>query len=598
MERAVRIGVFKKFGAFAIVTGLLPLIITVLVLSFRMRSEFYSVMKSNYTQSAITLQDRLDSLLDTYDNISSMPYYYRFGPDDNYLSFDAFRRIFYGYDLSEGEKEAERKRNVESFLSNLVRIDPYVVGAAFIGYDEDGKLLAFSVDSVSGGFAASEVISMVDWTNSDKTYRGMTISGIIPYRANTDVFVVSRNYYDIRGQVSSLNYIGTLYLFIDVARLDELLSSAKRERSDQIYLLQDGTVWYSGNESAIGKPLPSWDGNMLFYTSGEEHGVSVSMEIDPDDSYGAINTLYALAFILLALSILLFTVGIMFISRRFSSQMQSLFKGMDRVERGDFNVPEVKGSRDELGELYERFRKMGARLEAYIDKAYSAQLKQKEADLTALKSQIYPHFLYNTLEVIRMSALNSNDEKTAEMIEALSEQIHYLIGPVRDFVPLSYEIKIVEKYIFLLNCRTEGSIQFVSPKNYEDTFVPKLILQPLVENAYIHGLKPKGGKGSIAVDVIEEGSSIEISVLDTGIGMDSESLRALTDLLEGDSIGIKDEYAWKSIGLKNVYDRIKLLFGSDYGLSIDSEKGVGTVISIRLPRNIKGEEDVPFGDGR
>ncbi len=590
----MRIGIFRKFGLFALITGILPLVITVLVLSMRMRSEFLDVMKANYSQSVISIQDRLDSTLSIYDTITTMPYYYSFGPSENYLSFDTFRRIFYGAEYDRETMEWERRRDVESFLLNLVRSDSYIQSAFFIGYDLDGEVLSFRVDSANRYNISNEDFSaLVDWKNHDMNDRNMSIYPINRIGSD-DVFTVSRNYFDIRGSLADLNYVGTLYLNIDVRRIRDIVTVS----GDDIYLIENGVSWYSSDRDAIGKALPDWDGSMLFYSKDSRYGISVNIIVDPDESYGAIDALYTLAFTLLLASIILFSLGILFISKRFSKQMTSLFEGMDRVEHGDFDVPETKHTRDELGMLYERFRSMGTALKAYIEKAYSAQLRQKEAEVTALKSQIYPHFLYNTLEIIRMNALEEESgERTAAMIEALSEQIHYLIGPVRDFVPLSYEIDIVRKYVFLLNCRVDGLIQFIAPDDGEDIMVPKLILQPLVENAYLHGIKPKGMKGSIEISIRRTGGDVEIAVMDNGIGMSKAGLDKLYALFASDEIGIKDDYAWKSIGVKNVYDRIRLLFGEAYTLSVESAEGIGTIFTIRIPY-IKGGEDVPSGGGR
>lgn len=213
-----------------------------------------------------------------------------------------------------------------------------------------------------------------------------------------------------------------------------------------------------------------------------------------------------------------------------------------------------------------------------------AQIRQTEAELTALRSQIYPHFLYNTLEIIRMTAMENEDRKVSEMIEALSVQIHYLIGTVQDMVPLEEELRIIQKYIYLLNCRISCRIQLVvMGEGLSDLMVPKLILQPIVENAYIHGIKPKNGNGSISIEVRTEEGTLEISVMDNGIGMDREALKKIEELLRGDDPGIKNEYNWQSIGMKNIHDRLRYLYGEGYGVQVISNPNVGTSVCVRLP---------------
>ena len=172
------------------------------------------------------------------------------------------------------------------------------------------------------------------------------------------------------------------------------------------------------------------------------------------------------------------------------------------------------------------------------------------------------------------------------MIEALSEQIHYLIGPVKDLVPLGKEVEIVRKYVFLLNCRIQGHIQFEClGGRLDNLMVPKLILQPIVENAYVHGIKPKGGTGRIFMETNRQEDRLEISIMDDGVGMDESQLAQMKALLDSDEIGVKDEYNWKSIGLKNVNDRIRYLYGEEYGVKVTSSPGFGTIVRLLLPLN-------------
>ena len=273
--------------------------------------------------------------------------------------------------------------------------------------------------------------------------------------------------------------------------------------------------------------------------------------------------------------------------------MHEMMRQMSMVETGYFDIELPIRSKDEIGVLSERFNQMSRALKTYINQSYVAQIKQNEAELTALKSQIYPHFLYNTLEIIRMTALEEEgSEKVPEMIEALSRQIHYLIGPMQDIVPLEKEIDIVGKYVYLLNCRIGNRLQMmVNAQAGLAVQVPKLILQPIVENAYMHGIKPQKGKGSIMIETSVSGERFEISVMDNGIGMDEEALAKIMQLFESDEPGIKNEYNWQSIGLKNVHDRIRFLYGEAYGIRITSTPGVGTMVRILFPLREITKED-------
>lgn len=136
-------------------------------------------------------------------------------------------------------------------------------------------------------------------------------------------------------------------------------------------------------------------------------------------------------------------------------------------------------------------------------------------------------------------------------------------------------------------------------------FVPKLILQPIVENAYVHGIKPKKGVGSIMVEAAvndrEDGEKriLEITVMDNGVGMDQAALDQIQELLAGDEPGIKNEYNWQSIGMKNVHDRIRLLYGEEYGIRVTSTVGVGTMVRLLMPvTEREGQTDGKDDTGR
>ena len=353
--------------------------------------------------------------------------------------------------------------------------------------------------------------------------------------------------------------------------------------------------WISSDPSLEGKIFDPASlikkGDMMFYDTDDRYDMGTYIIVTHSALFSSVSILYSFSWVLLAISAVLFVGGMVVLSNRLSKPLNGMMKEMKRLEKGDFDICLPVDSEDEIGVLSKRFNEMILSLNEYVDKVYRSQLSQKEAECTALKSQIYPHFLYNTLEVIRMTAISNNDEKVALMIESLSEQIHYLIGPVNDFVPLSKEIDIVEKYIFLLNSRISGHIDLSIPASETKLEVPKLILQPIVENAYIHGIKPNGGYGRIVIEVERKSTKALIRIMNNGVGMNASELEALWIRLKSDEPGVRDEYNWKSIGLKNVYDRLRLIYGEGFGLDIESLVDVGTVVTITVPdKEYEGDE--------
>lgn len=601
----IRLGMFHKFALVIIISGLVPMVILVTVLFRTMLEQYRQVVTDTYEQAVISVESRFDNMLTSYNTITKMPYYYNFSSNEtavNYMTFDNFRQIVYGIGYDPENMEERRKADMEAFLRNLMNTDMYIKSAHFVGQDLNGNEISFHVNVRNNYMGSKELFyKAVDREQLDKTSRKMMIYPIhkdtyISSSMPSDVFTVARNYYDLRGSIENMNYVGTLYLDIDAARITSLIDSVDFIRNEKLYItFEDQFCLYSNQPEAVGQyvdlnSMGQEKNGMVLQTESEEYGISTVVELDPQRAFAAIENLYRMMYLVIGISTLALVLGSIFFSRRLTRPLTEMMKQMKRVETGDFDINLKVEKNDEIGELSSRFNQMSAALKTYINKSYVAQIKQNEAELTALKSQIYPHFLYNTLEIIRMTALENEDHQVSSMIEALSEQIHYLIGPVEDLVPLEKEVDIVKKYIFLLNCRIQGNIQFeISGNGLDRIMVPKLILQPVVENAYVHGIKPKGGTGRIFMETVRENEKLEITIMDNGVGMDKNQLEKMMALLESDEIGVKDEYNWKSVGVKNVNDRIRYLYGEEYGIKADSSPGLGTIVRILLPIQIKGE---------
>ena len=219
---------------------------------------------------------------------------------------------------------------------------------------------------------------------------------------------------------------------------------------------------------------------------------------------------------------------------------------------------------------------------------YSSKLKnmikQKQAEINALQSQIKPHFLYNTLEVIRMSALSSKNKEVAQMIYNLASMFRYSTYNNGSLVSIRDEIKHSKMYLSLCSTRYKGMLDYsihVDDK-YLDYLVPKFTIQPILENAINHGLRKGFCDNYIKVTIKEIDEEIEISIKDNGNGMSEEAIRKIKDGLE------KNIQKPNSIGLMNINNRLKLNFGEQYGIYINSRINEGTTVSIKIP--VLGDE--------
>lgn len=225
-------------------------------------------------------------------------------------------------------------------------------------------------------------------------------------------------------------------------------------------------------------------------------------------------------------------------------------------------------------------------LSRQVDQQEQLRLEVRESEILALQNQINPHFLYNTLEAIRCDAMVYGVDSIAETTEALADFFRYTISVLDRFVTLSEELHNVETYMAIQRYRfgeaVNLEIQIAGEVCGDELYMPKMILQPLVENSIIHGLENKEHMGTVTVDIIRTESLLQISVRDDGIGMEEALVKRLNhEIRSGTSR--RDGRNRRGIALRNVHERIRLLFGEDYGVQLFSISGVGTEARISLP---------------
>ena len=242
----------------------------------------------------------------------------------------------------------------------------------------------------------------------------------------------------------------------------------------------------------------------------------------------------------------------------------------------------------ELQEVLQRLHNM-------LDNQSAIKISTKQAEYLALQNQINPHFLYNTLDAIRGDALCAGKEDIANITEALSKFFRYTITETENLVTLESELENVENYFAIQEYRFGEKLKIVFnlPEKQQDILqlkIPKLTLQPIIENAIFHGLEKKSNAGLVVLDFELSDTKFYISIKDDGVGIPEEKLEELNAKLERVSVSYVNDDRGKNggIALKNVCRRIKLLFGEEYGIHVYSLPGMGTDVRITIP-NIHSE---------
>lgn len=294
------------------------------------------------------------------------------------------------------------------------------------------------------------------------------------------------------------------------------------------------------------------------------------------------NTIVFIAVITVIVAILLGIVSIRFLSRR----IKFINKAIQKVQVGDFTyrIP-VDKTNDEISSIAVNFNQMCDWIINYIEKEYLSELKQNEAQLYALQSQIDPHFLYNTLEIIRMEALASGNEQVSHMIENLSQLFRNSIKGDR-YVRIKDELNFCKNYLELYNMRYADilSVAFEIEEEILEFGIMKHLLQPILENCIVHGLKHHFMNNQIIVKGYRQGGDVRIEIMDNGHGIEIAELAKIRKTLSASDMTDR-----QSIGISNVHQRIRLAFGSAYGVDIRSKKDEGTTIVLRFPAKTREE---------
>lgn len=290
--------------------------------------------------------------------------------------------------------------------------------------------------------------------------------------------------------------------------------------------------------------------------------------------YRAVRGLFALVIGLLVLV----SAAVMIVSgKAFSRKLSRVNGAMAAFEAGDFAHRIAVAGEDELDTLALDFNRMSERLEQYIERVYVLELKQKSAELAALQAQINPHYLYNVLETIRMEAVERGEETIADMVFALGRLFRMTLKNPSAIIAVEQEIEYLGYYLQLQKYRLSERLRYtidIDPA-LKKCGIPKFSLQPLVENAIQHGIDPVEHGGAIEITGAIEAGRAVFRVADNGAGIAPAQLKALRERLAR-----HDAHPSGGIGLMNVNDRVKLLFGAEYGLTLTCAAGrtVGEMI--------------------
>ncbi len=338
----------------------------------------------------------------------------------------------------------------------------------------------------------------------------------------------------------------------------------------------------------------SWEGMFIYWVRVPETNWLILSYIPSDQLYMDATILRNKITYFAILVVLILSIVNAYIAFDIIQPINKLVNAMKHMRHGETKVQIEIDRHDELGFLKKEFNKMSKKINYLLKSVYMQQLVNKEAQLKALQAQINPHFLFNTLESINWMAQLKNAPEISEVVSALSDIMESGIGRDNKPITLRAEMNYVEKYILIMKKRFEDKLEFrkAFDKAAMNVKVPKLMIQPLIENAVYHGVESSRKKGIIYIRIYIKDENVVIEVIDNGSGIAEEDLKDLNQKLKKSTqhyfTDTNENEKSKSIGLENVSYRIKLLFGEEYGLEAFSRKGFFTKVRVVIP-NIKNE---------
>ena len=577
---------YTKSISFRILLSFIILIFTITATVFALSYYFtLRIMENNtiaYTQKLVSmLSDQVDNYISYMDNISDT------------IAGDHNVKIF----LSGADNAAGVRERMNAVLS--VRDDI----SSIILFSDDGRVVLDKENQTLNPYVAYKKTQWYKDALAAESGYVITSSHVQNIIKDDYRWVIS-----MAKIVKNADGVPAGVLLIDLKYnvIRDLCAKIKLGENGYVFILNGSSIVYHPHQQLIyanikqeSSDIVSRDPRESFTTRNDTTGRYYTVETSKKSGWKVAGT-YDLKEVIIYkrminntyfLLFLAFCAIGFFVSKKLSGMLtkpiKQLMAGMRRAEQGEFDTKVNITTEDEIGRLAGVFNTMLAHINELVEKNKDEMENKRKSELKALQAQINPHFLYNTLDSIVWMAEMGKSEDVVEMTMALSNLFRSSISDRNELVPLETEIQNIQSYLTIQKYRYADKLNFKIdiPNELYHCPVIKLILQPLVENAIYHGIKEKDGPGTILISGFDAGADFILSVEDDGTGMSKEQIRAIFE--ESPKDGRKSG----GIGVKNVDKRIKLYFGTEFGLTYTSEPGRGTRAMILLPKSGKKEGD-------
>lgn len=592
-ERIQNMGIRQKliFYCYLITTPILLLISTVMV--FR---NYYKTLDAQAEVNAKSVQGLAENIDVLQTDMEDMSTYL-------YINQDVIE-ILTATNVDELNRDAQLWLNDApmKMIQDMVALKGYIKTVAI--YPENGVNPYLKSIDASSYIRDLETVRASDTYKSAIEEKGRSVWRLVKKDSNdtylssrTDKLVLYREIFDLTKKMP-LGYVvigASTEKFLDLCETflqqDEgiLVLSEDGEELIRCGELDEKTINYlTGDEFMAGdyrgKVVGVSSGNNNIYCIQKDRGDAIVCKVVPKQGLvSMIGSIIATPMALLAGFLVGLYPVLIFVSNIISKPLKRLCEAMERFKEGDFEQQIQVETKDEVGEVSEGFNQMVTDIRDLIEQNYVMALKEKESELRALQAQINPHFLFNTLDCLYWRAEESGNEEISEDIMALSQLFRLVLGQGTGVTTVGTERDMLETYLHIQKMRFEKRLTYQIGIEEEllSQPIPKLILQPFVENAVVHGFEKNQGECLLTITGRRIGSDMQFEIKDTGDGMTKEQIDKIWNVEDS------KRYSSQRIGryaIKNVKERLELKYGKQgFLLKIDSEPGKGTRVTVRIP---------------
>ena len=502
-------------------------------------------------------------------------------------------RYLFDQNQTEAEREAEKERILTQFQTIMEsRDDIYNVAAVA----KNGRYIINQGDDELTGYVDIESLDWYQAAMESKSGIAVSSSHVQNAIQSSYKWVITLSRALVNNQTGERE--GLFFVDLNYSAISDLCNNNSIEEKGYIFVLDaEGNIVYHPKQQLMygGLKTENIDAIMecredsLIIDEGGDSKL-YTMSKSKRTGWTVVGAVYTsellknneqaqMWYLLVASILLLAVIGISsIISREITKPIRSLRDSMRKVQNGQFDTHVEVITENEIGSLGRSFNLMTSEIQALMEQNVYEQKQKRKSELKALQAQINPHFLYNTLDsIIWMSEAGENDE-AVEMTSALARLLRQSISNDKEEVELEKEIEYVKNYLTIQKMRYKDKLEFFIYVDPRVAHVPiiKLVLQPLVENAIYHGIKYKETKGNLKIYARPVDGRVEIVVADDGIGMDEDVMEHIFD-------EHRKEQKRNGVGVPNVQKRLKLQYGSEYGIRYESVKGAGTKAVITIP---------------